>query len=96
MAFIFFNDPMDSSERIAVSFDGNPAEAALLTIDFTPSNQTALLGDVNMDGAVNFLDISPFIALLSTGEFKTEADVNEDSFVNFLDISPFIAILSGA
>ncbi len=95
MAFIFFNDPMDSSERIAVSFDGNPAEAALLTIDFTPPIQTALLGDVNLDGVVTFLDIAPFIALLSMAEFQAEADVDEDGFVTFLDISPFIAILSG-
>jgi len=55
-----------------------------------------LLGDVNQDGVVDFLDISPFIALLSTGEFLTEADVNQDEAVDFLDISPFIEILSGA
>lgn len=36
MAFLFLNDPMDTSERIAVSFDADPNQAALLTIDFTP------------------------------------------------------------
>ena len=54
-----------------------------------------LLGDVNLDGAVNFLDISPFIALLSTGDFQEEADANRDEAVTFLDISPFIGLLSG-
>ena len=54
-----------------------------------------LLGDVNLDGSVNFLDISPFIALLSTGGFQVEADINQNEAVDFLDISPFIAILSG-
>jgi len=54
-----------------------------------------LLGDVNLDGAVNFLDISPFISLLSVGGFLDEADINLDGSVNFLDISPFISILSG-
>ena len=54
-----------------------------------------LLGDVNLDGVVNFLDISPFIAFLSTSDFQAEADVNESGAVNFLDISTFIAILSG-
>ena len=53
-----------------------------------------LLGDVNMDGVVNFLDISPFIGLLSTQQFQSEADINEDSVINFLDISPFIILLS--
>lgn len=53
-----------------------------------------LLGDVNLDGVVDFLDISPFISLLSTGEFQAEADINQDETVNFLDISPFIQLLS--
>ena len=52
------------------------------------------LGDVNRDGTVNFLDISPFILVLSGG-FQAEADVNADGNVNFLDISPFIILLSG-
>lgn len=55
-----------------------------------------LLGDVNMDGTVNFLDISSFISLLSSGMFKDEADIDRNGVVNFLDISPFISILSGA
>ena len=53
-----------------------------------------LLGDVNGDSTVNFLDISPFIVVLSAGGFQTEADINQDGNVNFLDISPFIKILS--
>ena len=55
-----------------------------------------LLGDVNLDGTVDFLDISPFIAVLSGGIDQAEADCNEDGVVNFLDISPFISILSGS
>ena len=43
---------------------------------------------------VNFLDISPFISVLSSGEFQLEADVNQDGAVNFLDISLFIQALS--
>ena len=53
-----------------------------------------VLGDVNCDGTVNFLDISPFIALLSTGEFQDKADIDRNGVVNFLDISPFIGLLS--
>ncbi len=96
MAFIFFNDPMDSSERIAVSFDGNPAEAALLTIDFTPPIQTTLLGDVNLDGVVNFSDIPAFISVLQSGGFQAEADCDESGVVDFADIPAFIAILQGS
>ena len=52
-----------------------------------------LKGDVNLDGVVNFLDIVPFILVLQTGTFQSEADVNSDVVVNFLDIAPFISIL---
>ena len=56
-----------------------------------------LKGDVNMDGIVNFLDISPFIIALSSPEgAPDEADCNCDGSVNFLDISVFINILAGS
>jgi len=49
-----------------------------------------LLGDVNQDGFVDFFDISPFISLLSMGDYQGEADMNRDGAVDFFDISPFI------
>lgn len=53
-----------------------------------------VLGDCNFDGAANFSDISPFISILSTGDFIEEADINVDGFVTFADVSPFISLLS--
>ena len=53
-----------------------------------------VLGDVNQDGDVDFLDISPFIAILSGGGFLGQADINQDGMVDFSDIGPFIALLS--
>ncbi len=60
------------------------------------ANPGVLLGDVNLDGVVNFLDISAFIAVLASESNQAEADCDENGIVNFLDIAPFIAILSGA
>ena len=57
---------------------------------------STLLGDINLDGAVDFSDISPFIAVLSSGGFQAEADIDVSGMVDFSDISPFIAILSSA
>ena len=57
--------------------------------------EDCVLGDVNRDGNVDFLDISPFILMLSAGEFSCAADVDQNGGVDFLDISPFIALLSG-
>ena len=79
-------DAATFAENFVVSADGSGLSMVV--------EGPVLLGDVNLDGAVNFLDISPFIALLSNGDFQAEADINEDTDVNFLDISPFIAILS--
>lgn len=53
-----------------------------------------VIGDVNRDGMVNFLDITPFIALLSATEFQDEADIDRNGTVDFLDITPFIVLLS--
>ncbi len=54
-----------------------------------------LLGDVDLSGDVNFSDIGPFIEVLITAEFMTEADCNEDGAVDFFDIGVFIGILNG-
>lgn len=58
-----------------------------------PSEPELLLGDVNQDGVVNFLDIAPFISLLSSGGILEEADFNDNGMVDFLDIGPFIDVL---
>ena len=97
------DDPSD--DKLYMFYTGEGEEAigfAELTFDPNSSNTTGpqgdlidlLLGDANLDGLVNFLDISPFIGLLSGGGFLNEADMNQDGFVNFLDISPFIVALS--
>ena len=49
---------------------------------------------MNLDGVVSFLDISPFIQVLTSGDFQAEADIDESGRVDFLDISPFIGLLS--
>ena len=74
-----------------------PVDAQAAAILATPFEDTdVLLGDVNRDGLVNFLDISPFIGVLSAQGDQAEADLNEDGSVSFLDISPFIMALATA
>ena len=52
-----------------------------------------LLGDVNLDGEVNLLDVAGFVELLTSGNYQVQADVNEDGTVNLLDVAPFVDIL---
>ena len=56
---------------------------------------TTLLGDVNCDGAVNLLDVGPFVDLISSGDYLDKADMNEDGQVNLLDVGPFVAAIAG-
>ena len=58
-------------------------------------SKSVMLGDVNCDGAVNLLDVGPFVDLISDGEFLAKADINGDGTVNLLDVGPFVALLSG-
>lgn len=55
----------------------------------------ALLGDVNGDGVVNFLDITEFVSVLSAGGFQGEADMDLNGTVDMMDIQPFIDALLG-
>lgn len=52
-----------------------------------------LLGDVNLDGEVNLLDVQPFVNRVTTGTFQAEADINQDGVVDLLDIQPFVELL---
>ena len=73
---------------------GNASTISNFEIAVTDSSVT-LLGDVNLDGFINFQDITPFIGLLSSGGFQAEADIDMNGEVNFSDIGPFIGLLSG-
>jgi len=66
--------------------------------DFVVVNSVSVVpvlrGDVNVDGAVTFADIPPFIARLSAGVYQNEADVDQNAAIDFADIPAFIAVLS--
>jgi len=85
-AITFFDLPV-----IDINAPNRTAPSNLVTLI---SASSAILGDVDTDGEVGFLDIAPFITLLSTNGFQAEADIDLDGAVTFLDIAPFIAILA--
>ena len=60
----------------------------------TITSEPTLLGDVNLDGVVDFFDLDLFVSVLTSLTFQDEADINRDGVVNFFDITPFIGILS--
>ena len=84
-------------EGTPISFNLSSVEQA--DSDFFSSAATiqvsfpVLLGDVNLDGVVNFLDIAPFIEVLSSGTYQAEADCDCSTIVDFADIPAFIELL---
>ena len=75
-------------DLLSLNFDSGTGFTSITAVS------PVLLGDVNLNGTVDFLDIAPFISILSTGAFQAEADVDQSGSVDFLDILPFIGILS--
>ena len=93
--YILFEPTGSISSFSDVAFgdnDGVPTGPVAFAI-FIAEVEPPLLGDLNQNGEVNFLDIAPFIQRLATGTFQVEADINQNGEVNFADISPFIEIL---
>ena len=64
-------------------------------IELTVVDNSFLLGDVNLDGTVDLLDIAPFVSLIASSGFQDEADINLDGAVDLLDIGPFVVLLVG-
>ncbi len=73
----------------------NPVNDEAGDIAFLTYVCVAPLGDVNLDGEVNLLDVQPFVDLLTSGSYQAEADINQDGVVNLLDVQPFVDLLSG-
>ena len=63
------------------------------SLDCLDEQGGVLLGDVNLDGVVNLLDVAPFVDLLSSSGFQLEADINQDGVVNLLDVGLFVELL---
>ena len=62
-------------------------------IDNLQYNLFGTLGDVNCDGSVDLLDVSPFVNLIARKDFDTKADVNQDGVVNLLNVAPFVELI---
>ena len=82
-----------SDQNIVVSSEGDGVGSAYL---FQHTCNGILLGNVNQDGSVDLLDVSPFVSLITMNEFQIEADINEDGQVDLLDVSPFVGLLTGS
>lgn len=58
------------------------------------TTKACLAGDVNQDQRVDLLDVAPFVALITSAQFRCEADINQDGVVDLLDVQPFVDLIS--
>lgn len=59
--------------------------------DFT---RFRITGDVNGDGEIDLLDITPFVeAIADSANFEPSADINGDGANDLLDVIPFVELL---
>lgn len=65
------------------------------TLAFGEVDPDCLLGDANLDGVVDLLDVGTFVDILIMGGFQCESDVNQDGIVDLLDVGPFVDVLLG-
>ena len=85
--------PMEQGETYHIRIVSNPVEYKPTRLAYTFLDN-ALPGDADNDGEVNLLDVAPFVALISSGEYVAQADVNFDGSIDLLDVGPFVDILS--
>ena len=53
----------------------------------------AQMGDINMDGNINVLDVVLLVELVLYGEYSGLADLNADGIVNVLDVIQLVNII---
>ena len=90
----FQDSPTPNEGLFAVTLDGQTFNEVDLVMNLQVSTRPLLLGDVNLDGVVNLLDVDAFVALLGNG-YQIEADIDGNGVFNLLDVDGFIAILNG-
>ena len=83
-----------SGEDVRFRFHFEDSSVFSFTITASEPSTGVLKGDTNLDGAVDFLDIAAFIAVLGGGGYQAEADADCNGVVDFRDIAAFIVILT--
>lgn len=70
-------------------YDPDQSQSLFQRFELAP----VLPGDINRDGVVNLLDVSPFVELINSGDYRFEGDINRDLRISLLDIPAFVNLL---
>ena len=80
-----------------ISSFGEDAEGNLYILNYSPTagdnliriDSVFVLGDVNCDGVLDFLDVQPFATAIFQSEYLPKGDINGDGSLDLLDVRPF-------
>ena len=87
-------NPADGSIVAKIELPKTGGKPSTTFYGIARTEDSLLLGDVNLDGDVNLLDVEPFVDVLLSGIYQQEADINLDYSVNLLDVEPFVDLLT--
>ncbi len=82
--FDFFEVDMSGRVQWNPSFNAQCARA--LKYSYGYFEDSVLLGDINLDGGINILDIIFMTEIIISNQNNPVADINNDYFINILDI----------
>ena len=57
------------------------------------TTDNSILGDINLDGVVNIVDVVQLVNLVLNTEFNLLADINDDGIINILDIVQLVTLI---
>ena len=94
-----FNNCRQLVGGAGTKYNRNRVDGTYAHVDGGESNpgylSEAILGDVNLDGAVDVADIASIIDVMAMSSYKRTADVNHDGSVDVADIASVIDIMAG-
>ena len=91
--FISFSDNLG----VVVLTNSNNYDAMIqienAIFDFAEENDFTIVGDINLDGIVNVLDVVQVVNLVLVNEYEEKSELNGDGIVNVLDIVQLVNII---
>ena len=92
LSFSISNEAISSS-YINLSIWPIYHDYALKELLFNVVQNNVLLGDVNLDGTINVIDIVDLVNVVLNNSFLNSADINQDQSINVLDIIALVNII---
>ena len=86
---------LDSSVVFSVADLNGDGKDDLIGSNSISLSQLPALGDVDLNGTIDLLDVSPFVDAIVSQKYQAEADINRDCMVDLLDVAPFVGLISG-